>query len=507
MKIPGLLKTLNLIALLFILNQSVFGQSNFLRPDAKKDPAWIEQLLTNANRQEISNKDTNRIAHKWLRGKVLYCADDSLKATQLIAAPDTFSTIIQYLHQGKIIEQRFNYTDLSNYVLNKIHRLPGKEPAYLFLLSKTDYQPDYEQDWLKDFDKLPNPPHDMDFKHIKKLNYVAVVLTLKKDSLVEAAFPASPTDSDDNGGEDTSTPVDSTYMVNATTNADTNSFGFTSDIKQKGKWLRPFLKYDTLAHKLSFLNTYCKQDDDDKECTHPFLSVEAGAYLYKDTAFVLTSDTSYYYPSLPYLDAIVARQNYKVGKYLIKAEAVEGYEDGYGGIVHKTLTQEYHIGTQTLTAFNNEDWGEIDLKPDCRLQPNSSLIMLLENETNGYGPGACGSGSHFDSDFMIVDGKSSKKLFSFSTSSCNSNVDYTLLQDGEEISDKFYLIGTSNQTDDTYEFDGSYWKNNSTYVFTVSDSEKLLSRNFYLHFNVLNKKNPVSLKAGKLYKKKKSTSK
>jgi hypothetical protein len=253
---------------------------------------------------------------------------------------------------------------------------------------------------LRDFNKLPTPSYGIDFKHIKTLTYVAVVLKLKKDSLVETALPAYTTDNDDSRVEDTPDPVDSTYMLN-TSNADTNSFSFTSDIKQKGKSLKPFLKYDTLAHTLSFLNTYCKQDDDNNECTHPFLSVESGTYRYKDTAFVLSQDTSYYYPSLQDLDAIIAHQNYKVGKYLIKADAIEGYENDYGGIVRKTLTQAYHIGTQTLTAFNNEEWGGIDLKPDCRLQNNSSLILLLEDETNGYAPGACGSGSHFDSDFFL----------------------------------------------------------------------------------------------------------
>jgi hypothetical protein len=146
MKTPAQLKALNLVAFLFILNLNVFGQNSLLRTDAKKDLVWIEQLRTKANRQDLANKDTNRIAHSWMSGKVLYCADGSLKAAQLIASADTFSATIQYLYHGKIIEQRFNYTDLSNYVLNKIYRLPDKEPAYLFLLSKTGYQPDFEQD-------------------------------------------------------------------------------------------------------------------------------------------------------------------------------------------------------------------------------------------------------------------------------------------------------------------------------------------------------------------------
>ena len=328
-----------------------------------------------------------------------------------------------------------------------------------------------------------------------------MVLRLKKDSLIEVRFPPSTTDNGDDRVANATDLADSIYTVNTTTIVDTNSFGFTSYIKQTGKSLKPFLKYDTLTHKLSFLNVYCKQDDDDNDCTDPFLNVKSGTYQYKDTAFVLSNDTTYYYPALRELDKTVARRNYKAGKYIIKAEAIEGYEEEYGGTVQQTLTKKYHIGTQTLTAFNNEEWDKIDLKPDYHLQKNASLILLLEDETNGYAPGACGSGSHFDSYFWLVDGKSSKQLFSFSTSTCSSDINYTFKQNEEKIAGKFYLIDPSDKEDFGFQFDGSYWKDNSTYIFVISDNEKSLSRNFYLHFNVSNKKNPIRLKAGKLYKK------
>ena len=153
MKIPGLFKLLNLIAPLFILNLSVFGQNSFLKPDSKKDSAWVQQSLLNANRELITNKDTNRVIHTWVSGKVLYCSDGTLKAAQLIAAPDTFSATIQYCNHNKIFEQHFDYTDLSNYTLNSIYRLPDKAPSYLFLLSKTENQPDYEI-WIKGTNQL-----------------------------------------------------------------------------------------------------------------------------------------------------------------------------------------------------------------------------------------------------------------------------------------------------------------------------------------------------------------
>jgi hypothetical protein len=494
MKITGLLKILNLVAPLFILSLNVFGQNTSFKPDVNKDAAWIEQSLIKANQQDITNKDTSLLVHKWLNGKVLYCSDGSLKATQLIANPDTFTTTIQYSYLDKVFEQHLDYTDLSSYSLNKIYRLPDKEPSYLFLLSKIENEADYEQEWLKDFYRISTLFTDIDFKHVKKLTYVAVALRFKKDSLVEVKFPSA-----DSDGDVAANNNDLTDTINTTTIADTNSFGFTSLIKQSGKHLRPYLKYDTLKHTLKFLNVYCKQDDDNSECTHPFLTVESGTYQYKDEAFALLNDTSYYYPSLPELDKVTARQNYKTGKYIIKARTIEGYEEEYGGVVGNTLTREYKIGAQTLTTFNNDGWEKTDLKPDCRLQKKGSLILLLEDATNDHRPGVCGSGSHFDSYFWLVDGKSSVKLFSFSTSSCSFDVDYAFKQNGEEISGKLYLTASSNNQD--CEFD-SYWKNSSTYVLTVSDSEKSLARNFYVFFNAADKKNPVKLTAGNLYKKK-----
>jgi len=507
MKIHGLLKLLNLIALLLTLTPEVFGQNSALRADEKKDSAWITQSIINANKP-VNHKDTNQITHIWAGGKILYCADGSLKATQLIAAPDTFITTLQYFNHGKLVEQRFDYTDLANYTLNKIYRLPNKEPSYLFLLSKTEDKPDYEHDWLKDFNSLSNLPNDTDFNHIKKISYAAVMLRLKKDSLVEVNFPPStPPDNTDNTEATNTMPADSSEITITTTAVlDTSSFGFTSDIRQGRKYPRPFLKYDTLTDKLSFFNIYNKENDDDNNnSTSPFLTVESGAYQHKDTSFVLLNDTSYYSPSLESLTKNVARRNYKAGKYIIKAEAIEGYEEEYGGVIQQTLTERYHIGTQTLTDFNNEDWDKIDLKPDYRLQNNSSLILLLEDETSGHAPGMCGAATYNDLYFWLVDGKSSAQLFSFSYGSCSFDLNYTFSRNGKEITGKFYLIDPDDESNG-YEFDDSYWKNNSTYVFVISDSEQTLSRNFYLYFNVLDKKNPVRLKAGKLYRKKQTTS-
>jgi hypothetical protein len=287
-------------------------------------------------------------------------------------------------------------------------------------------------------------------------------------------------------------------------NTDTNSIGFKSLIKQTGKTLKPYLKYDTLKHTLNFLYVYCNQDDGNNECTHPFLSIESGTYLYKDTAFVMSNDTSYYFPALKELDETVDRQIYKAGKYIIRAKIIEGYEEQYGGAVGVTVTKEYQIGKQTLTAFNDDEFepGKIDLKPDYHLLKNGALILLLEDQTNGHGPGMCGSGSHYDSSFWLVDNKSSKELFSFSTSACDSYVRYNFMLNKKEISGSLFVT----KPYDEYELDSAYWKDNSTYVFIVSNDEKSLARKFYVHFNITDKKNSVKLETGKLYKTKRGKS-
>jgi len=337
-----------------------------------------------------------------------------------------------------------------------------------------------------------------------------LVLRFEKDSLREIIIPRDTAknndlDTDDSADVDNTVDdaADSASTVTDTTNVDTASFGFTSYIKQ-GKYIRPYLKYDTLTHELSFLNTYSPHTGPN-DTEDPCLIVSSGFYKYIDTAFVLIKDTSYYSPTLEELDTVVAEKTYRAGKFIIKAKATSGYEKDYGGYYYATLTIDYKIGKQILTEFNNEFGYDsdttIDLRPEYRIQKNSSLIMLVSDDTNGHGPGACGSASYYESYFWSVDNRSSQQLFSFTTSSCNSSAKYTFTRNGKDISDSFYLRHPTGDYDADYEFN-SYWKNNSTYVFEISDSEKMLLRNFYLHFNPLNKKNPVSLVAGKLLHKK-----
>jgi|GEM_PF-2666838 len=498
----SILKPLNLTGLLVVFCLSVFGQNSPLVPDAKKDSIWIEQLLKTANQLHPIHQDSNSTASlRWISGKVIYSEDNSSRTAQLFGISDTgypvFTASTQYIYNGKVVEQDlYSETDKLNFrnnILRKIYRLPDKMPAYVFLFADIKNTPGYNQGTFEEAFSDISSPRDTDYNHIKRITYSAAALRLEKDSLIELTFPPYAEDTDN--GEEPDTVSD-------------KSISFTSDINHTKNFPKPFIRYDTLKHALNFLDIYCDGDNNNNYetnaagCTTDFMNVHLGTYVYKDTAFVLTCDSSYYYPALASLDTIVARHKYIVGKYIINATAVSGYEEFYK-TVYGTLTLNYKIGTQTLYSINNDGSDEDAkpvLKPDCRLQKNGSLVLILTDQTNNHGPGACGSASYSDSYFWLVNNNSSRKLFSYSYTTCNPTLTYTFTKGKKEISGKFYVSDTSDT--ESIIFENSYWKNNSTYVIVVADSSDAtnFARNFYLHFNLQNKNAQVTLKAGKLYK-------
>lgn len=495
-KMPAKPRLLRLIFLLIVLNSKVFGQTISFQSNAKKDSISIAESVIAANKlHHILLDSSGSVRGKWITGKVLYGPDGLLRATQLIGDNNFYTTTIEYIYHQKVFKQDLNYkSDFSNYPLTKIYRLPGESPAYLFLLSEREALPDYERDPVTDFLKISESPGEAEFKHIKRITNVALVFRMDKDSLSEVAFPpTSDDDNDDQLGEPQST--EDTVKTDSS-----KSLGFISDINQSRKFPKPFLIYNSQAHTLSFLDIYYKRDAAGDIKSVDFLRVHSGLFDYKDSSFVLTRDTFYYYPSLE-TRKLFARKNYKAGKFIIKAEAFENYHDyGEAGIFPE-LEIKYKIGNQTLTTINNAEFDEKDkdLKPDYKLQNNAALILLLTDETNGHRSGMCGAATSSDSDFWLINGSSKppQKLFSFSYSTCYSNVTYSFIRNGKKVTGNLYIDSKSEE--DSKYLENSYWKNNSTYVFIVSNSDATFSRNFYLHFNASNKKVPVTLTAGKLY--------
>lgn len=490
MKNPSRIKLLSLIAFIIILNFKSYAQNASFTPDAKKDSAWIAQSVIAANKLHPANLDSNGRGHgAWIDGKVLYCPDGSLKATQLTAGPGSFTTALQFIYQGKVFQQDLSYhDDFSGYTLNSIHKLPGEKPAYLFLFLSVQDTVGDGHDWLAEF-KQPDVPRDTDFNHVKDVHYVAAAFRFEKDSLFETTFPLT-----------VAQQADTANLIAS------KSFGFDADIKQEKDAPRPFMKYDSLTHKLSFLDIEYKYNEASEALFQ--MDVESAAFKYKDTSFVLAEDTTYQYPSLESLTKILARDNYKAGKYLIKAWATKTYED-FTGDVFPVLTIKYKIRADTLTSYNDSGYDgseKVDVKPEYRIQPNASLILLLTDETNNHAPGMCGAADYTDSRFWLIDNnKHPQQLFSFSYGSCSSAITYTYTQNGKEISGSCYVSHPFDKEEiaPDISFENSYWKDSSTYVFVFNDQEGAFSRNFYLHFNAADKKAPVKLVAGKLHRVKK----
>jgi hypothetical protein len=490
MKIITRLKLLNLLVFIVLLNNLAHGQNTSFVSDTKKDSAWIAQSVIAANKLHAANLDSSGRGHAaWIDGKVLFCPDGTLKATQLTAGPGAFTTVLQFSYQGQVFQQDLSYHDyFSNYTINSIHKLPGEKPAYLFLLSSIEDTAGYEHDWLADF-KQSGFPKDTDFNHIKSIHYVAAAFRFEKDSLFETTFPLT-----------TAQEADTANLISS------KSFGFDADIYQEKDAPRPFMSYDSLTHKLSFLDIEHKFNEANEALFQ--MDVESAAFKYKDTSFVLAEDTTYLYPSLESLTKIIAHHNYKAGKYLIKAVATKTYED-FSGDVFPVLTIKYKIGADTLTSYDDSGYDgseKVNIKPEYRIQPNSSLILLLTDETNNHAPGMCGAADYTDSRFWLIDRhKSPQQLFSFSSGSCSSAITYTYTQNEKEISGSFYVTHPfgDDEINPDISFENSHWKDSSTYVFVFNDEEGAFSRNFYLHFNSADKKAPVRLVAGKLHRVKK----
>jgi hypothetical protein len=190
---------------------------------------------------------------------------------------------------------------------------------------------------------------------------------------------------------------------------------------------------------------------------------------------------------------IIARHDYNIGKYTVKVTAVKGYQEFYK-YVGETLTINYKIGSQNFSSFNNDEFDEktINLRPDCRLQKDSSMILLTTAKTNDHAPGGCGAASYDYIAFWLTDGKSSREIFSYSYSTCYSHITYYFKQSGKEISGDFYLYNTDDL--ERLNVKTTYWKNNSTYVIVIDGN--FGSRKFYLYFDAKNKSKSVRLEPG-----------
>jgi hypothetical protein len=485
------IRLLPLIILIIVLsNLEAMGQHQLFKANKKADSLWIVALLTKANNPEPVKGDTGQYRYPtWYTGKVTYSSDNLMRITQIAGTSGGrehyVSTIIQYQYNNSIVEQKLSNTngfDFKDYTLLSIHRLPDKRPTYLAISADAENERDYDEDWLDKFSTPDQTLSDTSFNHIKRITYVASTFRLEQDSLAELDFPVDSVD------EDSYTATEDTTQ--------SKSIAFTSYIKHAKGFPKPFFKYLEADNTLSFLNSFCKYDTYTSDCIDPFLDIESKTYKYTDTAFVTVTDSSYYYPSLESLTEKIAEKNYKKGGFNIRVKAIKHYTGDDMG-VYPILDMVYDIGSQSITESSDDELSDsLNLQPDYRIQNRNSLILLSTGEYNAHRPGMCGSASYFTSNFWSVTSNSTKLLFSFASNSCHSYTTYSYKQGQEEPSGRLYLKNPSEEDFDS-QVEKTYWQNNSTYVFVVSNGE--LTRNFYLHFNLVNKASPAKLTRGKLY--------
>lgn len=483
---------------MLILCCNAFAQYGVIRPHAKKDSAWLNNLLLKINTHPVTAKDSTVNYVKWQKGKIYYSPDSLLRVAQFIGGLDDrnaafYTAVIQYKYENRVIEREFDDNDANfdfrNYPITHVYKLPGKLPSYLILSREIEMVGDDHSDHIAEFTASANRASTIDFTQVKSITNAVSTIRLGKDSLIEVAFPPDIDETDD-------------YSQSQQDTSNGKSFTFISDIKQGKRYPRPFLKYNPVSHQLSFQDIDCKNDSYGDDSTNPYLSVDAGTYEYRDTSFVLIKDTSYYYPALASIKIIVAKQNYKVGPYLIKAKAIKGYKEVGEGIL-PILTTEYKINSKTITSENYESEATADLKPDCKLQKNFSLIVLSTDITTPNHRGQCGGADYEDSHFTLVTKNTSKSIFSFSSSSCDTYTTYSYRDGKTEKTGKLYLTSPAVE-DENAEVERSYWKDASTYVFQVTGDST--ARNFYVYFDSRNPNSPVRLTAGKLYSYKKTGS-
>jgi hypothetical protein len=437
-------------------------------------------------------KDSNVVKFDWMSGKIVYSPDSCLRIGQVSIRYDglnstLYATTAQYSWQNKILELKLptdtDHYDFQDFPVTNIYKIPSVQAVYLILSANVQKQADQTSDPGNDFPS--KYPSDEEFKKIEKMYHVASLVHIAKDSLKEIEFKTG-SDERDSQLHD---------IISG------NSLYFESHIQTAKHLLKPFLKYDPAKKELSFLTTYC-DNDDDTGCSVPYINVYSGTFKYRDIAFTLISDTGYFYPSLKSLSKTLSVKKFKTGNYITQVIATEKYEEVGEGVL-SILDVDYKIQSQSIGYVNYmfDKSSERNFKPEFKVQKNSSLIFLISDTTTPNHGGMCGGGEYDDSSFWLINQKNKKLLFSFSSSSCNSYTTYTYNNGKSDITGKFYVKSDSDiGENDNVSVDDTYWKNNDTYVFHVSDEN--LSRNFYVRFITINKKTIAKLIVGKLEHKK-----
>ena len=494
------MKTAKIAIILLLFCTNVYCQTDTLPAGKQSDAVWIGQLIANENKEQAAAAKQDSLSQyvEWTGGKVVYSPDSCLRIAQVsgrfpYSEKVNYTTIIQYLSSHKAIELKLsadtvNYS-FNDYPISRIYKLPSPNGTYLIIASKTDT---VQKATLYHDDGTPiTRPAGQDSVY-QKIGNVASLVHIVRDSLVETGFETR---------EDNEKSPYSEIISGNALSADLDTYlPATKNIP------KPFIKYDLVKSELSFLTLYNSDgeggDHDGKGSPVPFLSIYSGVFKYKDSVFSLVSDTSYFYPSLESLDETVASKKFRTGNYTTKVKGTVKYQEVGEGVLG-VLYVDYDVQSQKIgyVDYIDDEPVKTDFKPNYKAQKDGSLIFLITNSTTPNHSGMCGGCEYYDSEFWVIKQKKKNILFSFSSSTSTGYTTYFYNNGKSDRKGRFYLENNddADNTEDNPDVD-TYWKNNSTYVFHVTDNT--LARNFYLHFVTVNKKTIVKLTVGKLQHKK-----
>ncbi|MFZ4798772.1 MAG: hypothetical protein ACOYMA_14830 [Bacteroidia bacterium] len=209
-------------------------------------------------------------------------------------------------------------------------------------------------------------------------------------------------------------------------------------------------------------------------------------------AFVLVENkTEYFVPSDRIADTII--KTYKIGSYQFRAIAIRKYAEVGSGIL-EILEVKYSVNGQKLEFINQVDFefnSKMNLKPVCKIQSDSSLIILLISSTTPNKSGMCGACTYDEYNFWHLKGSKLDKMFTITNGISTDFSSYEYYKNQELITGSLF-----EEANDYNRNTQSYWKNNSTYVFQIENDN--YKRNFYIQFDTLKKM--VSVVPGKKLK-------
>lgn len=364
------------ITIIFILlSNFAFGQYKPFVPDSAFDNEWVKQLF-NSEHLEISNSDSNE--YEWIYGKVFYSPDNYIRIAQIAAIHKktdilVIESTLQYNLDGKLIEKKLGIENETQQIpIRQIHKLTGTKPTYLIMGSMGNFHDKYDS--LGKPLAIYNTSNSEvdDVYGLKEITYGAYLLTLNKDSVFQIDF------------------VENEDYLSYRFSLLLGGLEINSMPKISEKCPEPFLKYDSLKKELSYQLIYDSENDclSNEDCNYGILGINTGVFSYQDSVFVLVENKQEYFPPLESTaDTIIKK--YKIGYYQFKATAIKKYAEVGEGIL-QILEVNYTVNGQKMEFINQVDFefnNKMNLKPDCKIQSDSSLIILLTSNTTRNMPG------------------------------------------------------------------------------------------------------------------------